>query len=280
MKCIPYLLVLFSLLGVNLCHGAGPTATKGDVLAKVGNHEITREMLDHIIATIPEENRVPFLTPDGRKKILDEVVSFTLFAEAAKAEGMDREPAIQTRLQHAQTEYLAKEYFRRHLAKAPLVSEKELRDYYKSHISEFTPPEEIKARHILLKTQSQANRVLREIKGGKDFAELAKKNSIDPTAAKGGRLELQDGREWLPRGSFESSFEHALFGISTGDIGGPIKTQFGWHMLKVEDRRQPKARSFVEVRNMIKSRLEDEKRAEMHKKVTADLKQKIPVVIK
>jgi peptidyl-prolyl cis-trans isomerase C len=280
MKCIPYLLVLFSLLGVNLCHGTGPTATKGDVLAKVGNHEITREMLDHIIATIPEENRVPFLTPDGRKKILDEVVSFTLFAEAAKAEGMDREPAIQTRLQHAQTEYLAKEYFRRHLAKAPLVSEKELRDYYKSHISEFTPPEEIKARHILLKTQSQANRVLREIKGGIDFAELAKKNSIDPTAAKGGRLELQDGREWLPRGSFESSFEHALFGISTGHIGGPIKTQFGWHMLKVEDRRQPKARSFVEVRNMIKSRLEDEKRAEMHKKVTADLKQKIPVEIK
>ncbi|MEJ2718424.1 MAG: hypothetical protein P8182_15030, partial [Deltaproteobacteria bacterium] len=67
MKCIPYLLVLFSLLGVNLCLGAGPTSAKGDVLAKVGNHEITRKMLDDIIATIPEENRVPFLTPDGRK---------------------------------------------------------------------------------------------------------------------------------------------------------------------------------------------------------------------
>lgn len=280
MKCIPYLLVLFSLLGVNLCHGAGPTATKGDVLAKVGNHEITRKMLDDIIATIPEENRVPFLTPDGRKKILDEVISFMLFAEAAKAAGMDREPAIQTRLKYAQTEYLAREYFRRRLAKAPLVSEKELKDYYKSHISEFTPPEEIKARHILLKTQSQANKVLQEIKNGKDFAELAKKYSIDPAAEKGGRLELQDGREWLPRGSFEASFEHVLFGIPKGQVGGPIKTQFGWHILKVEDRRQPKPRAFVEVRNMIKSRLEDERRSQMHKKVTEELKQKIPVVIK
>src|SRR5512139_2843546 len=77
----------------------------GDVLVKVGDHEITRQMLDSIIATIPEENRVPFLTPDGRKKILDEVVAFTLFAEAAKAQGMDREPASKTRLDYAQTEY-------------------------------------------------------------------------------------------------------------------------------------------------------------------------------
>ncbi|MEJ2718423.1 MAG: peptidylprolyl isomerase, partial [Deltaproteobacteria bacterium] len=205
---------------------------------------------------------------------------FTLFAEAAKAAGMDKEPAIQTRLRYAQTEYLAKEYFRRRLAKAPHVSEKELKDYYKSHISEFTPPEEIKARHILLKTQAQANRVLQQIKEGKDFAELAKKYSIDPAAAKGGRLELPDGREWLPKGSFEASFDHVLFGIPKGGIGGPIKTQFGWHILKVDDKRQPKARSFVEVRNMIKSRLEDERRSELHKKITAELKQKIPVVIK
>lgn len=56
-----------------------PSAKSGDVLAKVGNKEITRDMLDHVISTIPEENRVPFLTPDGKKKILDEVVNFELF---------------------------------------------------------------------------------------------------------------------------------------------------------------------------------------------------------
>jgi peptidyl-prolyl cis-trans isomerase C len=252
----------------------------GDVLAKVGNREITRDMLDHIIATIPEENRVPFLTPDGRKKILDEVVSFMLFAQAAAAEGMDKEPAVRTRLDYAQTEYLAREYFRRHLAKTPPVSEQELTAYYKEHINEFKPPEEIKARHILVKTEAQANKILEEAKSGKDFAELAKKNSIDPAAAAGGKLELPDGKDWLPKGSFEKSFEHALFKIQKGQVGGPVKTQFGWHILKVEDRRNPETPAFVQVRGLIRNRLQDQKNAEIHKQLAEELKKKIPVQIK
>ena len=250
------------------------------LLAKVGNREITRQMLDHIIATINEENRVPFLTPDGRKKILDEVISFMLFAEAAKAQGIDKEPAIKTRLEYLQTEYLAREYFRRYLAKTPQVSEETLTAYYKDHLSEFKPPEEIKARHILVKTEAQANKILDELKGGKDFIELAKKNSIDPAAANGGKLELPDGRDWLPRGAFEKSFEHILFSIPKGQLGGPIKTQFGWHILKVEDRRQPETPSFVQVRSQIKNKLEEQKNSEIHAKVTEELKKSIPVTIK
>lgn len=252
----------------------------GNVLATVGNHEITRSMLDNIIATIPEENRVPFLTPDGRKKILDEVVSFLLFADAAKAEGIDKEPPIKTRLDYSQTEYLAREYFRRYLAKSPQVSEDDLQAYYKSHINEFKPPEEIKARHIVVKTEAQANKILDELKAGKDFAELAKKHSMDPAAANGGILLLPDGREWLPKGSFEKSFEHILFKIPKSEIGGPVKTQFGWHILKVDDRRQPETPSFVQVRSMIRNRLQDEKNLQLHNQLTEELKKKIPVVIK
>ena len=273
-------MILLAFSSVNISMAGEAKATAGEVLAKVGNCEITRQMLDHIIATIPEEHRVPFLTPDGRKKILDEVISFKLFAEAAKAEGIDKEPAIKTRLEYGRTEYLAREYFRRRLAKKPLVTEQELKDYYKTHIDEFKPPMEIKARHILLRTEAEAKKVLAEIKAGKDFAELAKKYSIDPAAAKGGRLELQDGKEWLPRGTFEQSFEHVLFNIPKGEVGGPIKTQFGWHILKVEDVRQPETRSFVQVRGLIKNRLEDQKRAQLHKKITEELKKKIPVIIK
>ena len=252
----------------------------GDVLATVGNQKITREMLDNIIATIPEENRVPFLTPDGRKKILDEVVNFELFAQAAKDAGIDKEPAIETRLKYEQAQYLAREYFRRAQAKQAPISEEDLKNYYKTHINEFTPPEEIQARHILVKTEAEANKILAELKKGADFAELAKKKSIDPAAQKGGKLELMDGKDWLPRGSFEKSFENVLFKIPKGEIGGPVKSQFGWHILKVDDRRQPEPPNFVQVRNLIKIRLENERNAELHKKVTEELKKKIPVVIK
>lgn len=280
MKYVPCLLIVLTVFAGDLCFAAGPGSTGGDVLAKVGNHEITRKMLDHIIGTIPEENRVPFLTPDGRKKILDEVVSFTLFAEAAKAAGMDKEPRVKSRLAYGQTEYLAREYFRRRLAETPLVSEDDLKAFYKAHVNDFKPPEEIKAAHILVKTEAQAGKILGEIKAGKDFTELARKYSIDPAAAKGGNLESPDGREWLPMGTFEKSFEHALFRIPEGQVGGPIKTQFGWHILKVDGKRQPQTRSYVQVRGAIKNRLEDEKKAEIHKKVTEELKKRIPVVIK
>ncbi|MBI5250221.1 MAG: peptidyl-prolyl cis-trans isomerase [Desulfomonile tiedjei] len=251
-----------------------------DVLATVGNHKITREMLDHIISTIPEENRVPFLTPDGRKKILDEVVAFMLLAEAAKTEGLDKDPAIKARLEYAQTEYLAREHFRRHLAKSPQMTEQELEAYYKEHISEFKPPEEIQARHILVKTESEANKVLEQAKSGKDFSELAKKYSIDPAGQRGGKLELQDGRDWLPRGTFEKSFEHVLFKLPKGEVGGPVKTQFGWHILKADDRRAPETVSFVQVRAMIKNRLQDQKNAQLHNQLTEQAKKTIPVTIK
>ena len=261
---------------------AQPTVDEkgGDLLATVGNQKITREMLDNIIATIPEENRVPFLTPDGRKKILDEVVNFELFAQAAKDSKIEGEPAIKTRLQYEEAQYLAREYFRRMQARQAPIPEDAIKDFYKSHVNEFTPPEEIQARHILVKTEVEANKILEELKNGTDFAELAKKKSIDPAAQKGGKLELMDGKDWLPRGSFEKSFEHVLFKISKGQTGGPVKSQFGWHILKVDDRRQPEPPSFVQVRSMIKNRLENERNSELHKKVTEDLKTKIPVVIK
>ncbi len=274
-------MILISVIAFN-AYATDPatTAQGGDVLAKVGDHQVTREMLDNIIETIPEENRVPFLTPDGRKKILDEVVTSMLFAEAAKAQGIDKEAPVKTRLSYVQTEYLGGEYFRRQLAKSPPLSEKDLQAYFEEHKAEFTPPEEIKARHILVKTEAQANKILDEIKAGKDFAELAKKNSIDPAAAQGGRLGLPDGREWLPRGTFEHSFEEALFKIPKGKVGGPIKTQFGWHILKVEDRRKPDPPAFVQVRGAIYRRLHDQKITELRKKLTEQLKKTIPVEMK
>jgi peptidyl-prolyl cis-trans isomerase C len=263
-----------------ICQAADSSQDTGNVLATVGDVKITREMLDHIIGTIPEENRVPFLTPDGRKKILDEVISFTLFAQAAKSMGIQDEPATKTRLAYVQTEYLAREMFRRRLAKAQLVSEDEIRAYYRDHITEFTPPEQIKARHIVVKTEAEARKILERLKGGEDFEKLARSKSIDPAAAQGGRLTMQDGSDWISRGTFETSFEFELFKIPKGEVGGPIKTQFGWHLLKVEDRRQPEARTFIQVRAMIRRRLLEQRNAKLHKQVTEELKKKIPVVIK
>jgi len=280
MKRFCWVCLIVLILMPQICRASDSPRDAGDVLATVGDFKITREMVDHIIGTIPEGNRVPFLTPDGRRKILDEVISFVLFSQAAKALGIHNEPAIKTRLAYAQTEYLAGEMFRRRLAKAQPVSEDEVKAYYRDHISEFKPPEQLKAGHIVVKTESEARKILERLKAGEEFEKLARTKSIDPAAAHGGRLTMQDGTHWISKGTFETSFEHELFKIPKGEVGGPIKTQFGWHLLKVEDRRHPETRKFIQVRAMIRKRLQDQWNAKLHEQVAEELKKKIPVVIK
>ncbi|MFH0823109.1 MAG: peptidyl-prolyl cis-trans isomerase [Pseudomonadota bacterium] len=260
---------------------ADPSPIKGvNVVAKVGDREITVEMLNNIINTIPEENRVPFLTPDGRKKILDEVIAFMLFSEGAKAAGIDKEAAVKTRLDYTQTEFLAMEFLRRRLAQAPQVSDDDVKAYYEAHKNELRPPEEIKARHIVIKTEAEANKVLDEFKAGAKFDDSARKYSIDPAAPQGGRLTLIDGREWIPRGTFEQSFEHILFKLPVGQPGGPHKTQFGWHILLVEEKRQPGVPSLSEARGFLRNRLKQERMNKMRNDLLEEQKKKVPVEMK
>lgn len=277
MRYRPLLFILFTVCISWIPAHAQPVMPGGDVLAKVGDQQITRDMLNNIIATIPEENRARFLTPDGKERLLDEVISFFLFAEAAHQEGIDKEPAVKTRLDYVQKEYLHMEYLRRQLAKMPPISEDELMAYYKGHIDEFKPPEEIKARHILVPTEAQAKKILDESQAGKDFGELAKKNSIDPAGARGGLLESPTGSEWVPLGTFEKSFEVTLFKIPKGQVGGPHKTQFGWHILRVDDRRQPETPAFVQVRGRILNQLQEQRNMQARAKLIEDLKKRIPV---
>ncbi|MEW6087314.1 MAG: peptidylprolyl isomerase [bacterium] len=105
------------------------------------------------------------------------------------------------------------------------VSEKEVDDYFEKQ------KEEVRAKHILLKTEEEANAVLNEIKSGRDFDELAKEKSQGPSAEKGGDLG------YFRRGDMLPEFEEKAFQMNKGEIAGPVKTQFGYHIIKLEDRR-------------------------------------------
>ncbi len=281
MKKLSLCLIIFCLiLGAGISQAEENAGKKDAVLATVGDKAITREMVDNIIETIPEQNRVPFMTPDGRKKILEEMISFTLFAQGAKNKGIDKEPAVQTRLSYVQTEFLARELFRRLMEKEGEITEEEMKAYYEAHKEELRPPVELQLRHVLVATEQEAKKVLEQIKKGKDLAEVAKTESIDPSAVNGGKLLTFDGREWLPKGTFENSFEEAVSKIDKGEVGGPIKSQFGWHIVKVEDRRQLPPPEYIRVRPMIQARLRAQKTAAIHEKTTQELKKKFPVTIK
>ena len=262
-------------VGIILCPHV--FAQAGTVLMKVGNYEITREMIDAIIQTIPERERGQFLLPDGRKKILDRVVSIVLFAQAAKAAGIDKEPKVKIRLEYGQTLFLGEEYLRRELEKLPPITEEDAKAYYKENKSQFKSPERIKVRHIVVRTEEEAKKILKKLEAGEKFSELAKKYSLDPTRFEGGTLKLPTGQEWLPRGTFEKSFEDVLFGIKKGKIGGPVKSQFGWHILTVDDYQPATPLSYVQVRSAIMNRLKNEQANKKRQELVEKLKKTTPV---
>ncbi|MFL6620270.1 MAG: SurA N-terminal domain-containing protein [Povalibacter sp.] len=135
---------------------------------------------------------------------------------------------------------------------AVTVTEDELKDYYEQVKERFESPERRRARHILITTgegvddaaaQKKADEIASQVKGGGDFAALAKQNSKDPgSAAQGGELG------WAQRGMFVGPFEDALFSMNPGEIRGPIKTQFGYHIIQLEEVEKGKLRSFEDVR--------------------------------
>ena len=141
---------------------------------------------------------------------------------------------------------------RDYLLKNFKTSIKELKDYYNKNKESFKIPEQVKARHILLKTEKEAEKVLAQLKKGADFATLAKKYSIGPSGKNGGDLG------YFSRGQMVPAFEKAAFALKKGEISNIVKTQFGYHIIQVEDIKKGKVQKFKEVKKNIKTILEND----------------------
>lgn len=148
------------------------------------------------------------------------------------------------------------------------VTDEEARQFYEASPKAFTEPEQAKARHILIALESDADLktieearqkaldILARIKKGEDFGKLALTYSEGPSASKGGELG------WFPRGVMDPSFEQAAFALEKGEVSEPVKTPFGWHIIKLEDRKEPKKLPFDEVEGRIKTNIAQEKAAD------------------
>jgi peptidyl-prolyl cis-trans isomerase D len=156
------------------------------------------------------------------------------------------------------------------------VTDEEARQYYTQHLSDYRIPDRVKVAHILFKTagktpveaagiEKKARDVLEQIKGGADFAELAKKYSDDTTASKGGELG------WLVRGQTVKEFEDTAFAMKPGQVSNLVKTVYGIHIIKLEDKQIAHLQSFDEVKGSIVAELEKQKTADAQEKLADDL---------
>jgi peptidyl-prolyl cis-trans isomerase C len=171
--------------------------------------------------------------------LLNRLVDATLVTEAGRNEHLDQDSALQERLKLYKDHLIQEAYLDQLLKGAE--SEDRLKARYQKFLKDQKPQEEVRARQILVKTEAEAKSIIAQLDKGADFAALAKKYSTDPGAASGGDLGYFTRDEMVP------AFSAAAFALPVGKYSEtPVETEFGWHVILVEDRRVKKPPSFEE----------------------------------
>lgn len=195
------------------------------------------------LAGIPEETRLQYL--------VGILIDRKLLAQAAREKGLADDPEVARRVAFETERVLGDVYLARSFADA--VTSEEARAEYDRRVADVELKEEVRARHILLDSEAAAQEALARIEAGEDFAAVAREVSKGPSGEKGGDLG------WFTREHMVSGFSDAAFALAPGEVSGPVKTDFGWHVIKVEDRRMQQLIPFEEVEADIKAEMRNEK---------------------
>jgi peptidyl-prolyl cis-trans isomerase C len=229
-----------ALTGMALFALAG--AARADVLAKVDGVEITDEdvkvALEDLGPTLPQQVQ----GPQREAYVLDYLIDLKLVAKKADQDKMGVGPDVVRRMAYYHDKVLMEELLGKTAKEA--ATDDAMKKVYDDAAKAQKPEEEIHARHILVPTEDEAKDVLKRVKGGEDFAKVADEVSKDP-GSKGGDLG------WFTKDRMVPEFAAAAFKLEKGQISDPVKSQFGWHIIKLEDKRTKEFPPFDQVKDQV-----------------------------
>lgn len=247
---------------------------EGKVLAEVNGKTITTEDFMQEIDRLPPYLKPMVASPEGKKELLDSMIVREVILVQAKKDGVDKSKEVADRLEDLRKRLIVETYLKKKVEQEAKVSDEEMKKFYEENKDKFKGGEQVRASHILVKSEQEAQDVLAQLKKGASFEELAKKYSKDSTAAKGGDLG------WFPRGAMVPEFDKAAFSLKEGELSGIVKTQFGFHIIKVTGKRPAGVRTFDEVKEQIKANLLPAKQQEVFQKMKEELKKDAKISIK
>ena len=218
------------------------------IVANVNNEDISLETMIHAMNELPPEiQSQPFMS--YYEDLLERVIDIKLFAQEGKKMKLDEEPSVRAAIDFVIEKVLMQAFLSKYVQEN--IKEENIKASYNNFIADETSREEIKASHILMDTESEAIDVINMLNNGDDFAELAKNKSTGPSGPSGGDLG------WFKRGQMVPPFEKAAFSLNKNEITQrPVQTQFGWHVIKIFDKRIPEAPSYESMKSKLIQDLE------------------------
>lgn len=270
MKKLLIVFVAIACTGMAGCSdkGAGGegkgTELKASVVAQVGDDKITEADIEEIVSHIPAQYRPKYASDKGRREIVDGLVDIKTLAWEARRRGIDKQDAVRMKISYITDQILAKE-IESEMKKSANVTDADIEKYYNEHQDKYVSPERIKASHILLDNEDQAKDVLKQIRGGAKFENLAKQSSKCPSAKRDGDLG------WFGKGKMAPEFEKAAYALKKGEVSGVVKSSFGYHVIRLDDRKETKTRTLDQVKKSIERIIQRERR----QKEVDELKERI-----
>ncbi len=242
------------------------------ILARVNGQPITSHEVDMAIAAMGQKG-AQYDNPEGRKMVLEQLINKKLFLAEAAKNLYEYDPAFKAEFQRIKDDMLANFAIAKAVENVK-VTDDEMKAFFEENKSSLVSGETVNASHILVDSEEKATELLADINAGKiSFEDAARQNSTCPSKDQGGNLGE------FSRGQMVPEFDEACFTMNVGEIKGPVKTQFGYHLIKLNSKNEAKQIEFSEIADQIKAKLTSDKQQEAYKSKVNQLKILFPVDI-
>jgi len=246
--------------------------SKMKVLAKVNDIEITEMDVNGLLQTIDPQRAQQFQTPEGQKVLINELINQNLFLLDAKENEIDKDDMFTKQLEKLRANILSQYAIQKTLSSVK-INDIEVKKYYDDNMDSFKEQDSIQASHILMDDEVTANKILKEMNEGLKFEDAANKYSKCSSEQNGGDLG------YFTRGKMVQEFEDVAFSLKDNEISKPVKTQFGYHIIKVTGRKAEALKEFGEMKPTIEKQLLSMKQNDLYLNTCKSLKEKYDVKI-
>lgn len=285
-------ITIFSCIALLICMTAGPVLGSQDVksskiLATVGDSTFSTKQLATMVQTMPPQLQAIIASnPAMKEELITRWVDFTILVKEAEAIGLDKEEEMKIKIDELRRRVLVEALIDKRIKREATLPEKTIKAYYDSHPGEFEQGEQVKAQHILIRIDQNASAeadakaketitmVAEKNKKGESFEALAQEYSEDPgSKINGGDLGF------FSRGQMVKEFEDAAFSTELNTVSNPVRTAFGYHLIKVTNKKAADKIAFVDVKQQIETTLLAEKNRTALSNLISQLKEKYEVKI-